>query len=765
MFGPAFRMIESHDIKRKGISWNAREFGVRSLYWASNTGFAANRGLPMTEKELQTESFSIQEVPRGLFYAVGGLVVIVVVAVFLVIQFVETERERDLRSWQARLGIVVDSRVAVVEDWLDKQFSILSELAENGSLQLYVDRLSSEVASVAEDAIAIEGTYLRNLLEETADRTGYMGRMVGPAVNANVDRFGVAGLAVLDKRGRPLTFTSSMPSLTKRLAERISRLPKAKPGLIDLHLGVDGKAAIGFAVPIFSIQGDERSPSDQIGTIIGIKEVAKEMFPLLRQPGSFDKSAESMLVRRAENKIEYLSPLMNKTPALKLKLADDTPNLAAAYGVNKPGGFGLKYDYRNKEVLVISRKMDKAPWTVVYKIDRSEALAASDQRLKNISIVGGLLITIIIAIIVAVWRWGTSVRVQRSLDEVQVALERHRNLAKFLGVMADNQQAEIFAVTREGKYTFANKTAARIADMNAEDMLGKDMNTIIGPVKAKAFAVINETVLETHEPTFQIYHFETEDGEKTYRVGHVPLRADRDYPPGVLMVVDDVTEFLSERGRHEDTQRQLIRIMAMLVDQKDPHAVLHTTFVVEVALGIATALELSYLEKQAIDIVAITINLGKVFVPAEILLKEGNLNDGEMDIIHQGKITSNRLLEGVSFDAGVRDALDQIRERWDGTGQPKGLKEDEIIVTSQVVAVANAFVGMISQRSYRDPIPVERAVEMIVADGGGAYARHVVMALTHYLENHGGREFLERLPTIKHPSLEDQIDIFRTLIS
>ena len=71
-----------------------------------------------------------------------GLAIVSIAGIVGVLWFVESERQRDLQSWQIRMGIVADSRAAAVNEWLEVQFLTLRELAENASLQLYMTELS-----------------------------------------------------------------------------------------------------------------------------------------------------------------------------------------------------------------------------------------------------------------------------------------------------------------------------------------------------------------------------------------------------------------------------------------------------------------------------------------------------------------------------------------------------------------------------------------------------------------------------------------------
>ena len=105
-----------------------------------------------------------------------GLVLVTVIGVVLVLYFVGDQRERDLRAWQVRMGIVADSRFAAVNEWVDRQFTHMRELSDNASLQLYLTELAmfeGDISLVTDEPA--QRTYLRNLLVATADRTGFKG--------------------------------------------------------------------------------------------------------------------------------------------------------------------------------------------------------------------------------------------------------------------------------------------------------------------------------------------------------------------------------------------------------------------------------------------------------------------------------------------------------------------------------------------------------------------------------------------------------------
>jgi HD-GYP domain-containing protein (c-di-GMP phosphodiesterase class II) len=98
----------------------------------------------------------------------------------------------------------------------------------------------------------------------------------------------------------------------------------------------------------------------------------------------------------------------------------------------------------------------------------------------------------------------------------------------------------------------------------------------------------------------------------------------------------------------------------------------------------------------------------------------------------------------------VAETLRQWQEKWDGNG-PMGLKGEAILVSARIIAVANAFIGMISPRSWRTAIPMESANKFLLDQSDIHFDRRVVVALINFVENHSGRAWI-------HEILEGQKD-------
>ena len=668
------------------------------------------------------------------------LVMLATLSVVGVVQFVDDERARELRAWQVRLGIVADGRFEAVNSWLERQYGELTGLAENAALQIYATELSQSTgdASRVTDEAA-QAAYLGNLLVVTADRGQFTGPVKGPNVRANVKRLGVAGIAIVDIAGRPLVATPAMPPLDGPFKTFLDGLERGQRGILDLHKNGAGKAAMGFTVPLFAVQGNAK-PSSQIGWIIGIKEVSAELYPLLVQPGEANETAETILVRSRGAVIEYLSPLGDGTPALGRALAGDTAELAAAFAIGAPGGFGIKRDYRDVEVLATSRSFTTVPWTLVSKIDRAEALAGADDRLARLLGVLLLIIVLIAALIVVAWRHGTTRRASEAAHRYEDMARRYAAQSDFLRLVTDSQPNAIFITDEAGTYRFANLEAARPTGIDSADMIGKSMASVIGPDAAKHYLELNRQALEKDRTVTAVHNV---NGDREFRVlhsEHTPVPGNGAAGPGVLVVESDITVAVTARARSERILTQLIETLVKVVDRRDPYAANHSARVAAVARAIAREMDLDDVTAQTAEIAGRLMNLGKILVPAEVLTKRSRLSDEEIQQVRGSILASADLLDGIEFEGPVVETLRQLQERWDGVGKPRGLEGEEILVTARIVAVANAFVAMVSPRAYRPGIGFDEAIEMLLSQVGTVFARGAVAALINYLDNRKGRE-------------------------
>ncbi|NMM45242.1 PAS domain-containing protein [Rhodospirillaceae bacterium KN72] len=669
-----------------------------------------------------------------------GVVIFAAVGIALMLQFAASERDREMRQWQSRMSIVIDSRYTDIDRWLTRQIDDLRGIADNASVQLYLTVFHEAGTDPnAEDAPAELG-YLGNLLEVVADRAGFKSETTGPQVSANVQKVGVAGLALVDMDHFVIVSSSGFPPLQGKLRAFLDQAERGVTSISDIFLNESGQPSMAFVVPVYAVQADE-TPDSQLGYVVGVKEVAGELFPLLEQPGATEQTAETMIVRQSGNTIDYLTPRRDGTGPLKKGLAADTPNLASAWAVRTVGGFATVTDYAGNEVLAISRAFGQVPWTLVYKVDTSEALAESEQRLQLLMVVFGVIIVLVLIGMLALWYYGTSQRATEAANKFEELANRFQGQRNFMHLVTDSQPNSIVILDEDGHYRWFNKTALDLSRMDRKDMFDKHVSAILGPIEGKRIAAWVKEALAKGERLTVTHEMELgNDGPKVYRSDFQPLPAREDFPPGVLMVSQDITESVLEREKREAAMRQLVGTLVSVVDRRDPYSANHSVRVGEVARAVAQEMQVERVLVETAAIAGSLMNLGKITIPEEVLTKQGALTPDEMQLIQQSVLTSADLVKDVDFDGPVYDTLRQLQEHFDGSGTPDHLSGKDIVVTARIGAVANAFVGMVSARAWRAGMSFDKALDILLGDGNKKYDRGVVVALANYLDNRGGRD-------------------------
>ena len=162
----------------------------------------------------------------------------------------------------------------------------------------------------------------------------------------------------------------------------------------------------------------------------------------------------------------------------------------------------------------------------------------------------------------------------------------------------------------------------------------------------------------------------------------------------------------------------LLDALVTAVNNKDRYTARHSEDVMECGLLIARKLQISEAGQNTIALAALLHDVGKIGVPDAILRKPGRLTDTEFDAVKQHPQMGAIMVSSV---AGLEETLPAIRhhhERWDGGGYPSGLRGEEIPQIARLMAVADAFSAMTTDRPYRQGMSRDKALS-ILRDGAG----------------------------------------------
>lgn len=173
--------------------------------------------------------------------------------------------------------------------------------------------------------------------------------------------------------------------------------------------------------------------------------------------------------------------------------------------------------------------------------------------------------------------------------------------------------------------------------------------------------------------------------------------------------------------------------LADRVSEKDRYILEHNRRVKDYSLKIAGKLNLSKERSENLAFASMFHDLGKINIPDEILNKPGKLTAEEFEMIKKHPADGSKLVQRTYYE-GIAEIIYQHHERLDGSGYPLGLKGDEILLEAKIIAVADTYDAMTTDRAYRLRVSPQEAVDELIRLKGIYYDEKVVDAFVQVLK-------------------------------
>jgi PAS domain S-box-containing protein/putative nucleotidyltransferase with HDIG domain len=210
----------------------------------------------------------------------------------------------------------------------------------------------------------------------------------------------------------------------------------------------------------------------------------------------------------------------------------------------------------------------------------------------------------------------------------------------------------------------------------------------------------------------------------------------------VVAVFDNVTQRKKAEDEIKRTQADLkigldrtnmalygcIDATAKMVEMRDPYTAGHQQKVAKLSVAIAIEMGLSIKQVEHIWLAARIHDIGKIYVPAEILSRSGILTDLEYSILKTHVQRGYEVLKTIDFPWPIATIVWQHHERLDGSGYPNGLKGEDILIEARIIAVSDTVEAMTSHRPYRAALGINEALKEITQNRGRLFDQNVVDA-------------------------------------
>jgi len=321
-------------------------------------------------------------------------------------------------------------------------------------------------------------------------------------------------------------------------------------------------------------------------------------------------------------------------------------------------------------------------------------------------------------------------------DELRESERKYRSLV-------ENINDVFLTLDKQGNITYVSPVVEQLSKYKAGDLIGKPFSQLIYPDDLPDLLDRFTSLLSG-----QLTPWEFRVLDKDGRIIFVRSSSQPQYEDGKVVGITTLMTDITERKQAEEdliksyqktkkTLRDAIDTMAKIVELRDPYTAGHQQRVAELAIAIAK--EMGYQEdhQEYLRMAAIIHDIGKIYVPSDILSKPGKLNPVEFNLIKTHAQGGFEILKNMEFPTSVAQSVLQHHERLDGSGYPNGLKGEAISREARVLAVADVVEAISSHRPYRPALGIDKALEEISENKGKLYDVDTVDACLRLFKEKG----------------------------
>ncbi len=305
-----------------------------------------------------------------------------------------------------------------------------------------------------------------------------------------------------------------------------------------------------------------------------------------------------------------------------------------------------------------------------------------------------------------------------------------------------NNANEAIIVAQSGVLKFVNPKALEMTGYSQEELLAKPFTEFIHPEdREMVTARFRERVAgSSHYPEIYPFRCLTKSGKIVWAEINAVFFT-WEGRGATLNFLTDITA----RKEAEDRIRQnldrlkksieaITQVISATVEARDPYTAGHQERVSKLAQAIALEMGLSPEQADGIRVAGAIHDLGKLSIPAEILSKPAKLTNIEYNLIKFHAQIGHDILKGIEFPWPIARMIIEHHERMDGSGYPRNLKREDILLESRIIGVADVVESMASYRPYRPALGIDKAIEEISKQRGILYDAEVVDACLRLLK-------------------------------
>lgn len=373
---------------------------------------------------------------------------------------------------------------------------------------------------------------------------------------------------------------------------------------------------------------------------------------------------------------------------------------------------------RPGEILTLKVQTKNLPLTIMVYLELQDAYKDLMLQRRQVHIIGQLIALMIFVFVLALWWKAQDIKHRNLAEQFQSFSEKVNAQRRLLMSINTAVNEHISLKYFDGKYIYVNEAFCKFIKLKQDEIIDKTDADIFGSKIAEEFKEMDKEVLAQKHTVSESKSFIIHDKRYHFDISKTPFLDGNKKFVGITTVVKDVTELVHERQLREKAMKNSMRSMMRIMQRYDEHLVAHAKYLRSMVLKMAGHLKLSVEETTTLEVCANLSQLGKIYVPRDILTAKGELNDHDL-VAYRSHIEDTAfILDTVDWGLPIVKTVYGMHERLDGTGYPNGLHAADISKLSRILGICDQFCDLVSPRRGHKVQTPEGAIKLMVNQKG-----------------------------------------------
>ena len=639
------------------------------------------------------------------------LMLVTMIASGLVVTAVDEKKTSTLAALKARLEESISGRREILHHWIDSRVQAGRRLTGSELVRLFVSDMAHHPAGAPlPRSLLDQRPYFQTLMADFAKQNDLM------------------RAAVIDGNGRLLLGSSGPPLDIASILTRVGKADKEWQ-IIVLPIRPTDKNAdelvIDVLVPMPSVQATGEEANEKNAIFVQTVPATDVLIDLLAVASTRKEKEKIYLLQERDGALERIISATSDAATLKLTTTDRIPAKQKLIT-------GRLFMIDGQAHYAMGKPIESANWTIVHAVEADAALATVNRFVIAATGIAGAVVLGASIGFAALWWRRTSAHHQELMLLYQAFADRLDKKRRFLAAITSSISDWLVVTNSENRYIYVNPAFATALGLPKAKILGRSAEDVLPMERFEPLGDAFDGLAADEK--VNVLHIGDRDHMIATSSSDLQDRAGRSI--GTVTVMRDQTELVEQRRERLRALTETIDAFVHTIERRDAFLLGHTRRLRNYAIAVGRKLDLSDSALTGIALAASLSQIGKVFIPDDILIKPKRHSRQEAKIMRGHIDHALSILGRIDFGFPVVDILSQMHERLDGSGYPNGLFGDHIGLPGRILGAVDVFCARTAPRSYRDRLSAGHAL-FHLASNATRYDVKVIAALAEIVAEEG----------------------------